>query len=192
MRQKSHLHKCNAIVKIVLVHWCKSQKYYQHEADFLKFGNKTPNIFSCFPNPSASHIEGWAPFIFYLSYLWNSHRTRTTGWFLASDAHAYFCILLHAISYCFEGDLSSYRQKLRLLAYGFLLCEVTTTKSNSWNGWFYFTTWDHSLPPVLCWEFSEAWYIDWLFVFITYDAAQTHVKKLSEKNFTWRSRNLEK
>jgi len=35
-----------------------------------------------------------------------------------------------------------------------------------------------SLSPVLCWEFSEAWYIHWLIVFIQYDAAHTYAKQL--------------
>ena len=56
------------------------------------------------------------------------------------------------------------QQQHRLVAYGFLLCEVTLTTITplSWNGWFTSQLAPQSMSPVLCWEFSEAGYIDWL------------------------------
>ena len=74
------------------------------------------------------------------------------------------------------------QQCSRLVACGFLLCEVTftTTMSLSCNGWFHLTTIaTQSLSPVSGWEFSEARYVDWLIVLCTlYDAGQAYAKKL--------------
>ena len=43
-------------MKIVLEKQCKSQKCHQYVAHLLKFGNKTANLFPCFPSLSASNM----------------------------------------------------------------------------------------------------------------------------------------
>jgi len=63
------------IVKIVLAQLCKSQRYHQHEAHQLKFGNKTANLLSCFPNQCFDTLGIEHPLHITLSHSWNATRT---------------------------------------------------------------------------------------------------------------------